>query len=60
MSHVYEVKTSDGKAYDVTTPHHHQDHDAKAFLDHLLDVLKGAAGGVISGTIVHYAYKGRR
>ena len=58
---VYEVQLNDGRIFrDVTTEHSHQDHDDKTFKQHLLDVLKGGAGGVVSGFVVHFALKGRR
>lgn len=59
MAYVYEVKHSNGRTYDVTTNHHHEDHPEDAFTKHLLDVIKGAAGGVVSGYIIHYALKRR-
>lgn len=60
MAHLYEVQLSNGDRPTVETPNHHDDHPADAFARHLLDVLKGAAGGVISATIIRYTYKGRR
>lgn len=60
MAHVYEVTTSNGERYTVTTREYHGDHHETTFRQHLLDILKGAAGGVISGSIMRFAYKGRR
>lgn len=59
MAHQYEVHTNDGKSYDVSTPNHHEDHDDGAFRRHLLDVIKGAASGVIAQSVVRYVYRGR-
>jgi hypothetical protein len=58
MAHKYEVHTDKG-TFDVTTPHHHDDHHEDTFLKHLLDVIKGAAGGVGAGMIMRYIYKGK-
>lgn len=61
MAHLYEVHTSDGRSHDVTTPHHHDDHDHKTFSQHLLDIIKGATSSVVGGVIVNrIIYKGRR
>lgn len=60
MSHVYEVHTSDGDVHSVTTPNHHDDHHPDTFAKHLLDVIKGAAGGFLSATVTRYVYRGRR
>jgi hypothetical protein len=60
MAHVYEARTGDGKAYNVSTDRHHADHDDKTFKQHLLDVIKGSVSGVISGVVVTYVYKGRK
>lgn len=60
MAHVYEVHTSDGGVHHVETNHHHEQHDERTFASHLLDVVKGAAGGFLSATIVRYTYRGRR
>ena len=57
MAHVYEVKHSNGRTYDVTTNRHHSEHSEDEFARHLLDIVKGAAGGVLSGYIVHFALK---
>ena len=50
--HVYEVKLTDGRAYRVETGVHHETVHEKHFMDHLVDVLKGAAGGAAA----HRAY----
>lgn len=60
MSHFYEVHTSDGNVHEVTTPHHHDDHPPETFVKHLIDVIKGAAGGFLGGSITRYVYRGRR
>jgi hypothetical protein len=60
MAHAYEVHTSDGQSYDVTVQEHHDDHPNDAFKKHLLDVIKGSVSGVISASVIRFAYKGRR
>lgn len=59
MAHQYEVHTNDGRAFNVTTQHHHDDHDENSFRRHLLDVLKSTGSGIASAVIVRYIYKGR-
>lgn len=58
--YIYEVHLSDGSKYDVTTEYHHGDHDWETFARHLLDIVKSATSGVISGVIVHFLHKGRK
>lgn len=59
--HVYELEGKDGRRHEVATDQHHDDHPPETFQKHLMDVLKGASGGVISGFILHRVhYKGRR
>lgn len=58
--HLYEVHLDDGSVHDVRTPHHHDDHDDETFARHLLDVIKGAAGGVIGGLILRIIHKGHK
>ncbi len=60
MAHLYDVQTSDGRTHPVATEHHHADYEDASFKRHLLDVLKGSAGGIISGMVVQYIYRGRR
>ncbi len=60
MSNVYEAKHSNGQTYTVTTDHHHGDHSAENFKKILGDVVKQSAGGVVSGTILHFVFKGKR
>lgn len=61
MGHMYEAHTNDGQSFDVSTPHHHSDHDDQTFRNHLLDVIKQSASQIIAGVVVHrYTYKGRR
>ncbi|WP_067734195.1 hypothetical protein [Novosphingobium naphthalenivorans] len=60
MAHLYEVHANDGQAYNVTTPHHHDDHDDQTFRKHLLDVVKSTISGVAANAINRYIYKGRR
>lgn len=59
MAHLYEVSTTDG-VYNVTTDKHHDDHHPETFEKHLLDIIKGAAGGFLGATITRYVYRGRR
>jgi hypothetical protein len=56
---VYHVTLSNGESYTVTTEEHHDDHTDTSFARHLLDVIKSAIGGVISGTVVRFMHKGR-
>ena len=64
MANVYEVKTSGGQSYTVTTVEHHDNHPTERFKKILGDILKqstgSAIGGTISGTIVYFAFKGRK
>ena len=60
MAHLYEVATNQG-THNVTTPHHHEEHDEKTFTQHLIDVIKQSSSQIISGLVVHrITYKGRR
>ncbi len=60
MANVYEAKHSNGQHYTVTTDHHHDDHGDENFKKMLTDIIKSSAGGVISGTVLHFAFKGRK
>ena len=60
MGHIYDVHTSDGRVHQVETNNHHSDHSEATFGKHLLDVLKGAAGGFIGGSLQRFVYRGRR
>jgi hypothetical protein len=60
MANQYEVRLSDGQAYNVTTDQHHANHSDSAFKQHLLDVIKQSAAGIITGVVVGYVHKGRR
>ena len=60
MAHLYHAKLSDGQTFDVTTDKHHADHDGPTFARHLLDIIKSSFAGVVSGTVVHFLYKGRK
>lgn len=57
MANKYEVTLSNGKVYTVTTNEHHT--TKTDFESHLLDVIKGAAGGIIAAVVSHYVFKGR-
>jgi hypothetical protein len=60
MSHQYDAHLDNGDRYTVTTDKHHDDHTEDGFKRHLLDVIKGSISGVISATVVRFAYKGRK
>lgn len=60
MANVYEAKHSNGQAYTVTTEHHHDDHGVDSFKKILGDIIKNGAGGVVSGTVLHFVFKGRK
>jgi hypothetical protein len=64
MANKYEAHHSDGSIYDVTTDHHHDDHTPDRFKQILAQVIQnstsGAIGGIISGTVVHFVFKGRK
>lgn len=60
MVHLYSATLSDGSAYDVQTPNHHANHPEADFRRHLLDIIKSSISGVITATVVHFAYKGRK
>jgi hypothetical protein len=60
MAHLYEATHSNGQVYDVTTNHHHGDHTVENFKKILGDIVKQSAGGVVSGTILHFVFKGRK
>ncbi len=60
MANVYDAKHSNGQTYTVTTNHHHDDHTAENFKKLLGDIVKQSAGGVVSGTILHFVFKGRK
>ena len=59
-THRYDVHLDDGKVYEVTTPHHHDDHDEAAFSRHLLDVIKSSIAGVVAGTVLRFVFRGRQ
>ena len=60
MAHLYELVTNQG-THNVTTPHHHEDHDEANFQKHLIDVIKQSSAQIISGLIIHrITYRGRR
>ena len=64
MANVYEVKTSSGQTFTVTTEEHHDRHGIERFKSILGDILKNstssAIGGTISGTVVYFVLKGRK
>lgn len=60
MAHVYEARSSNGKTYEVTTDEHHSSHSDDSFKRHLWEVITGSIAGVVSGSIVHFLYKGRK
>lgn len=61
MSNVYEVTVGDGQAFNVTTSHHHADHDDKTFAAHLLDVIKQSGAQIVAGMVVaRFTHKGSR
>lgn len=60
MRQVYDVELTSGQRHTVETPHHHDDHHPDDFAKHLLDVIKGATGGIISGVILRYTHRGHR
>jgi hypothetical protein len=60
MSHHYEAHASDGQTYNVTTQHHHDDHEDATFKRHLLDVIKGSISGVAAGAVLRFVYRGQR
>jgi hypothetical protein len=60
MPNLYEVHLSNGQVYEVSTQHHHDDHPAPTFQQHLLDVLKSSASRVVSEVIIRVVFKGRR
>lgn len=61
MAYEYEVTLSTGEKYTVSTPHHHDDHHPDDFTKHLLDIIKGAAGGILSSVIVQrFIFKGKK
>lgn len=60
MANLYEVKLSNGETRTVTVEEHHDRHSVERFKTILTDVLKQSAGGVVSGTILHFVFKGRR
>jgi hypothetical protein len=57
MSYVYEARHSNGTTYDVPTNNHHSNHGEDDFKNHLLDIIKRSASGVISGYILHFTLK---
>lgn len=59
MANVYHVTMSNGESYTVSTEEHHDDHSDASFARHLLDVIKSAISGVISGSVVRFLHKGR-
>jgi hypothetical protein len=60
MVHIYSARLTDGQTYDVQTPNHHENHSDTDFRRHLLDIIKSSVSGVVSGTVVHFLYKGRK
>lgn len=60
MANQYTVTMSDGKKFDVTTSEHHDDHSDASFKNHLWAVITGSISGMISGTVIHFVFKGRR
>ncbi len=64
MANVYHVTTNDGKAYDITTSEHHDDHTDNSFKTHLGKIVDGAiggtAGGVASAVIIRFVFKGKK
>jgi len=64
MANKYEAHTHDGKVYDVTTDHHHDDHTEDTFKTHLGRIIDGTiagtAGGIIGGVILRkFVFKGK-
>ncbi len=57
---IYQVTLSDGSKYDVTTDKHHDDHSEPTFRQHLLDVIKNAISGIVSGVVVGFVHKSRK
>jgi hypothetical protein len=49
MAQKYEAHGHDGKVYDVTTDHHHDDHSDDSFKKHLGRIIDAAIGGTVGG-----------
>ena len=60
MANQYDVTLSDGRSYSVTTDRHHGEHSDNAFKQHLLDIIKQSAAGIITGVVVGYIHRGRK
>jgi hypothetical protein len=64
MAHEYEIHYMDddgdsGRAT-VTTPHHHEDHPERTWLQHIADVLEQIGIKVAADGISRAVYRGRR
>ncbi|HEY1612084.1 MAG TPA: hypothetical protein VGF97_00145 [Rhizomicrobium sp.] len=60
MANQYEAHLTTGEKYNVTTDDHHDDHTDDRFKNLLLGIIQSSAGGVISGTVMHFVFKGRK
>jgi hypothetical protein len=56
---LYDVTLRDGRRFEVTTPHHHDDHDDATWRRHLVDILKNTVAGLASAAIAAYVFRGR-
>ena len=59
MANVYQVTMDDGTRYDVTTDQHHTQVPEPTFR-HLLQIIKDAIPGIISGVVVGFVHKGHK
>ena len=57
---VYDVHLDNGRKHEVETPHHHDDHDAKTWQNHMVDLLKNVAAGGTVNRNEKNVFKGRR
>jgi hypothetical protein len=60
MANIYEAHLSNGKVHQVSTDSHHSSHSEQDFKKMLQRILESGAGGVVSGTVMHFVFKGRK